>query len=180
MTIHSKKSGYTLLFAVLISTLILGIAVFISGIARKQYILSSTALDSMYSLYAADSGIECVAASGVPSSTAPVAINCNSQPVTPSYTVSTPGLYPDQDSSAPNVSESTFNFGFYPPSPPSVPLTGCAVIKIDTYKETSGGYHAIIVSRGYNLCTKDPITGAYGPNPTSPRTVERALRLDYL
>ncbi len=179
MSIPGKKSGYTLLFAVLVSVLILGVAVFISGIARKQYILSSTALDSMYAFYAADSGIECVAASGVPSSTAPTAINCNTQIPSISYgnpnpPISTP--FPDQASGAP-ISEANFSIGFYPQGY-SNSLTGCAVIKIDTYQETGGGWHAIVVSRGYNLCVGS--AGSYTPNSTSPRTVERALRLDYL
>jgi len=175
MTIHSKQSGYTLLFAVLVSVLVLGVAVFISGVARKQYILSSTALDSMYSFYAADSGIECVAASGVPSSTMPIAINCNTQSFTPPVGYSSPNppvSYPDQTG---QPVESNFNFGFYPPGYPNS-LTGCAVIKIDIYP-TSSGWHEVIISRGYNLCTGS--ASSYGPDTSSPRTVERALRLDY-
>jgi hypothetical protein len=186
MTIYSKKSGpstksgYTLLFAVLISVLVLGVAVFISGTARKQYILSSTALDSMYSFYAADSGIECVAASGVPSSTVPITINCNGQQVilaaSPSSSWSTnpsTGPFSDQFIGAP-ISEATFNIGFYPPST-SISLTGCANIKIDTYKNTSGGYSAIVQSRGYNICKMIDFT----PDVSSPRTVERALQVHY-
>lgn len=172
MSIPSKKSGYTLLFAVLISVLILGVAVFISGIARKQYILSSTALDSMYSFYAADSGVECVAMSGVPSSTAPVAVNCNSQSNTPSYSTINPGtIYSDQMNGA-TISEAKFNVGFFPPGTSN--LTGCAAITIDTYANTSGGYSAIVQSRGYNLCKSD-----YTPDSSSPRTVERALQVHY-
>ena len=56
------RRGYTLLFAVLVASLVLGVAVFILSISRKQYILSSTARNSMYALYAADSGLECLTA----------------------------------------------------------------------------------------------------------------------
>jgi hypothetical protein len=175
MSTTSKQSGYTLLFAVLVSVLVLGVAVFISGIARKQYILSSTALDSMYSFYAADSGIECVAASGVPSSTAPMAITCNTQSQTPSYSTITGVLYSDQNPAS-QVSEATnVNFGFYPQGHPTS-LTGCTVIKIDVYQNTAGGWSDVVQSRGYNLCTSS--SGSYGPNTSSPRTVERALQLN--
>jgi hypothetical protein len=175
MSIHSKQSGYTLLFAVLVSVLVLGVAVFISGTARKQYILSSTALDSMYSFYAADSGIECVAASGVPSSTAPVTITCNTQTPAISYSSVADGSYSDLVSGT--QKEANFNVGFYPPDQPNL-LTGCAVIKIDTYQNKSGGWSAVVQSRGYNLCTGASTNGPYGPDTTSPRTVERALQLN--
>ncbi len=57
-TLHLKR-GYTLLFAVLVASLALGVAVFILSVSRKQYILSAAARESMYSMYASDSGIEC-------------------------------------------------------------------------------------------------------------------------
>jgi len=56
--IHRKK-GYTLLFAVIVSMLVLSIATFILSISRKQAILSSSARDSEYAFYSADSGLEC-------------------------------------------------------------------------------------------------------------------------
>lgn len=173
MSISSKKSGYTLLFAVLVSVLVLGVAVFISGIARKQYILSSTALDSMYSFYAADSGIECVAYapnSGIGSSTDPTPLTCGGQTITPgsgSYvTVSTPSFI--TNNAGGSVSEYSFNLGFGSSS------GGCAKVVIDDYKDASGGNNEVVTSYGYNLCTP-----SFGPDTTSPRTVERALQLHY-
>lgn len=55
----SKKKGYTLLFAVLTSIMVLSIAAFILSISRKQFILTSSARDSVYAFYAADTGLEC-------------------------------------------------------------------------------------------------------------------------
>ena len=55
----SSKKGYTLLFAVIVSVLLLSIAAFILSVSRKQAILSSAARDSIYAFYAADSGLEC-------------------------------------------------------------------------------------------------------------------------
>jgi len=179
MSIHSKQSGYTLLFAVLVSVLVLGVAVFISGTARKQYILSSTALDSMYSFYAADSGIECVAynskdpLSTITSSTSPASsFTCAGNPsislspssyVTPTMQTSFPNTTGDQV-------EFNFNLGFYSGST----RTGCAKVSIDIYDDTSGTKNIIVQSRGYNICTGSP--GSYGPDTSSPRTVERSLQ----
>lgn len=179
MLIPSKKSGYTLLFAVLVATLVLGVAVFITGIARKQYILSSTALDSLYALYAADSGVECATSKGVPSPDNLVSLDCNNQSVSPpSYGNPFPlitSTFSDQGASEP-ILETNFSFGFYTQAGPLSPI-GCAVIKIDSYKKTNGHRHVIIMSRGYNLCKS--ISGVYEPDDSSSRTVERALQIDY-
>ena len=55
----TTRRGYTLLFSVIVSVLILSVAAFILSISRKQFILSSAARDSTYAFYAADSGMEC-------------------------------------------------------------------------------------------------------------------------
>lgn len=55
----NRNGGYTLLFAMLTAALVLGVAVFIISISRGQYLLSSTARESMFAVYAADSGLEC-------------------------------------------------------------------------------------------------------------------------
>ncbi|MES2314762.1 MAG: hypothetical protein V4524_02380 [Patescibacteria group bacterium] len=54
-----SEKGYTLLFAVIVSVLVLSIAAFILSVSRKQAILASSARDSVYAFYAADSGLEC-------------------------------------------------------------------------------------------------------------------------
>jgi hypothetical protein len=162
MSIPSKKSGYTLLFAVLISVLILGVAVFMSGIARKEYILSSTALDSMYSFYAADSGIECVMyqINGIASTTETgKVVDCNGKSV---------GLGNWSSDT------STFNLDFKTNA-----SAGCAVITIEVNytpesEMASSTAIAVVTSRGYNLCTGSGPKVA--PDKTSPRTVERALQ----
>jgi hypothetical protein len=61
-TYNQKKSwsgGYTLLFAVLVSAIVLGVAVSILNIARKELILTSGARESQFAFYAADTGYEC-------------------------------------------------------------------------------------------------------------------------
>ncbi|HEY9583749.1 MAG TPA: hypothetical protein VJI66_02190 [Candidatus Paceibacterota bacterium] len=54
-----KNKGYTLLFAVLVSSLVLSIGISILTISRKEFLLSSSARDSTSAIYAADSGLEC-------------------------------------------------------------------------------------------------------------------------
>ncbi len=51
--------GFALLIAVIISSVALAIGAALAAIAYKQILLSSTATDSEYAFYAADSGIEC-------------------------------------------------------------------------------------------------------------------------
>jgi len=58
----TKTKGYTLLFAVIVSSIVLSIAAFIMSISRKQFILSSLARDSTVAIYAADSAIQCAVA----------------------------------------------------------------------------------------------------------------------
>ena len=55
----AREHGYTLLFAVLISALVLGVGVSILNIARKELLLNSSARESQYAFYAADTGYEC-------------------------------------------------------------------------------------------------------------------------
>ena len=54
-----RSGGYTLLFAVLVSSIVLAVALSILSISRKEFLLSSSARESAYSFYAADTGMEC-------------------------------------------------------------------------------------------------------------------------
>ena len=181
MTTPKKQSGYTLLFAVLVSVLVLGVAVFITGIARKQYILSSTALDSVYSLYAADSGVECLAAaeyggnSGHISTSTGSVVQCSGATYTLAFHTPPSGNVPVPSSFSGSpyqvLEAGPFNIG----------LSGgtCAVAYVfdgyslpDPSNPSSLQHMTIVDSRGYNVC----ISATHTPDTTSPRTVERALR----
>lgn len=157
--------GYTLLFAVLTAALVLGVAVFILSVSKKQYDLSVTARDSVYALYAADSGIECAAAAyGTMSSTSPSnTLECNGTSVTPF------GFIDDNspDSNLWNGSTKTVEDLY-------LGLDGgtCALITITYGYNNDDEQLTRIVSRGYNQCDGS------GPKASS-RTVERAFRLTY-
>ncbi|HMP67535.1 MAG TPA: hypothetical protein PKA60_02190 [Candidatus Paceibacterota bacterium] len=56
---ENKKEGFTLLFAVLVSVLILAVGSTIINLAIKQIIISGSARESQYAFYASNTGIEC-------------------------------------------------------------------------------------------------------------------------
>ncbi len=60
LTKHTKdKKGFTLLFAVLVSTLVVAIGATVVSIAVRQTILSGTSRESQYAFYAANTVLEC-------------------------------------------------------------------------------------------------------------------------
>jgi Tfp pilus assembly protein PilX len=189
--LRHRTRGYTLLFAVLIAALVLGVAVFILDISTKQYALSASARDSMYSFYAADSGIECTAynsGSGVVgtvnvydtsynSSNHQNQIICgsgNGNPVNFYYnTLSSYQYQTNPVLFASNASSTTFSLQLTSPT--------CAVITIIEYYDAAGYYHDLTQSRGYNHCVNNGSANApnWGPDTTNPSTVERALQLSH-
>ncbi len=190
----STKKGYTLLFAALTAVLVLGVAVFILGVARKQYILSSTARDSMAAIYNADAGVECAVqalsqAGGTIIDGSGISILCGNSV---QYSVTFGGPH-DNNSSVPGYFDQggADNYIFDQSQPiyrgPAgegdtnqrfIPLTigstniGCVILKFwsGTSKNNNGLNVTVVNSRGYNLCdnTGHPIN--------SPRTVERAMQ----
>ena len=61
MTIYTKKThrGFTLLYAVLVSSIVLAIGLGIFNIVYREIKLSALTRDSTTALYAADAGLEC-------------------------------------------------------------------------------------------------------------------------
>lgn len=57
--IKNDKRGFTLLFAVLVSIMILAVGASIINIALKQVILSGSGRESQFAFYAANTGLEC-------------------------------------------------------------------------------------------------------------------------
>jgi hypothetical protein len=167
-----NNRGYTLLFAALTAALVLGVAVFILSVSRKQYILASTARDSMFSIYAADSGIECLVYRNanyddngnlMPRDSDSFNISCNDHNV--SMTSVEDAEHPLIDSDNSEIKQFR---GFLPTGGST-----CAELTVSTGNYNDNGEDKkikIFDSRGYNLCNGDT------PNYNSPRTVERALR----
>lgn len=184
-TVQIRKSlnaqrGYTLLFSVLTAVLVLGVAAFIMGVARKQYILSSTARDSLISIYNADSGVECFVQRNeifFGDDDTLSLLYCNGTASQPGSTgfeaVSDITTVPGYDPFLSGANQNRI-FNDQPIYTSSATLylqmsDGCALLKIWSGTGKNGSPATVVNSRGYNKCN--------GSGPAdSPRTVERAMQ----
>lgn len=153
------SAGFTVLFAVLVGSLLLSIGLSIAHIAIREVTLSTAGKESNYAFFAADTGIECALYWDInvgktelvfPSSlsdTGRASIACNGQPTVPVFPVR------GNDTAA----TSTFTLDLTP--------AGCAIVTVG--KTVFGS--TVIESRGRNEC-------GTGRNPAR---VERALRARY-
>jgi hypothetical protein len=177
---NSKRvqNGYTLLFAVLTATLVLGVAVFILSVSKGQYLLASTARESVYAFYAADSGIECAAAvaKNIDLTASPidnVTMTCNNNP----YTIAGDKWIPAYVATLNNPQENSVTV--------DLGDSRCAIITFIKGTDNTPQHNSVtqIESRGYNYCMSStggsPAVTTWGPDPSNPRVVERAIRLTY-
>ncbi len=169
-TKNNKEKGFTILFAVVVSSLVLAIGLSIAHITLKQVILSSTGRESQIAFYAADSGAECalyhdsVASVDLGFDIFPSGdfagnnfeasnINCGGELAVDK------GSTADENSA---ISIFEVRFGDNPEY--------CATVSVekedndfDTIADST-----TIISRGYNSC-----------DPTNSRRLERALKIEY-
>ncbi len=161
------NKGYTLLFAVLVSSLVLSVGISILNISKKEFLLSSSARESTIAFYAADSGLECAAywdrrsKFSTTISTDPIDIRCANHAIYQhngrSYSFSPNNGY----------IYTTFDIR------PSIGSTACATIEVK--KPTAENGVTTIESRGYNMGW-NPASGCVSP---SPKRVERAVQYTY-
>lgn len=184
------KKGYTLLFSIIVASVVLSIAVFILSISRKQFILASVSRDSTMAIYAADSAIQCAIQSymnfrfatstlvGDPAVAVPsnAFMNCNGQPVSSPYRNAGIGefsIYNLANNDGLRVEVTSQPLGFY-----NYSNNSCALVTvIQGYDATDNSKHkTIIEARGYSDANSAPCSGGSIYNP---RNVERAIRLIY-
>ena len=154
-----KNEGFTLLVAVMVTSLIVVVSFVVANVALKQLLISQSSKESQYAFYNAESGMECAMywdfVGGVSqfATDAAGAVNCNGQTVsTGSQTVAPPA-------SVPSVVGASSNSIF------SIDLTrGCVIVRVT--KLVNGDTK--IDSRGYNTCTSGAL-----------RRVERGVELTY-
>jgi Tfp pilus assembly protein PilX len=144
-----NKKGFTLLMAILISSVLLLLGASMFQFATKQIILSSIGRDSQFAFYAADTGAECALywdyrfdAFGTTS--APVAAQCDNQSI---------GNLRYAGDGIPNSFE--FNPNGY-----------CAKVTV-----TKTGARTVIDALGYSTACENIATNA--------RALERAVQLRY-
>ncbi len=178
-----KNKGFTLLFAVIVSTLVLAVGASIISIALKQVLLSGVGRDSQFAFYAANTGIECalyweLKGLGVDEDDfSPAFPNSNS---IPSYTSSQKEKTKCAEVKilSPGVRKEFGDFKIES----SLDVQGFKVssFRINNFKDSQDndlpycvdvfvkkkGIQTIIDARGYNTCDKN-----------NPRRIERGLEL---
>jgi Tfp pilus assembly protein PilX len=189
----STSRGYTLLFAMIVASIVLALGVSLLTISRKEFALSSSATQSTNAFYAADSGIGCAeywdnnGAFSTSTFVLGTQVQCSynfiiNTPASSTVTMApTPGDVSGQD-----CSNASCTFTFYAPfSTDGTSNKSCAYVTIDkhyapnlvvsdpTYRYTT------ITSRGYNIGYNP--TPASGPDCSSPspKKVERAIQVTY-
>lgn len=152
-SISNKESGFTLLMAVIITSVLLIISVGIISIAVKQAQLATASRDSQRAFYAADSALECAlywdlknpgtSAFGVGASPG-TPITCNNQTV--------------GGNAVGGVTSVTLTYTD----------TACILAELDVTKKTAVSPKTIIRAFGYSSCSN-----------TDPRRVQRTLSVQY-
>jgi hypothetical protein len=173
---QKKNKGYTLLFAVIVATVILSVTAFITSISRKQFVLTAIGRDSMLAVYAADSGIQCalkLVTDPNYSTTSQIANVCNSASGHGGDTVN----FTASDE-VPN------GYGYVNKVSRADPFilkmdSTCALISIYYGYDADGGHLLTIESRGYNLYDSKGFSADTCPK-ASPRTLERGIKATYL
>ncbi len=159
-----QEKGFTLLIAVVTTSMLLIVSFVVVNIGLKQLILAYAAEESQYAFYAADSGTECAIYWDLHDSTlsafditTPGSITCSRQTITSgSQTVPT---IPTQASVIGGGTASNRTSIF------SISFTkGCAIVRVT--KNADGT--TSIDSRGYNTC-----------NTSADRRFERGVTLSY-
>lgn len=170
------RRGYTLLFAVIVSVLVLSVGAFIVSISRKQFVLASASRDSVSAFYAADSGLECAieqlyAQPSVISTTTIYAAATAGTPITITCGGATWTAVPASSPSL-QAATTTWQMSVQGSQP------ACATIAAYYHSANADGTGATsyyIDARGYNIGwdsrANPPACNLYGP-----RRVERALR----
>jgi hypothetical protein len=184
---QNTKAGYTLLFAMIVASIVLALGVSLLTNSRKEFVLSSSAF------YAADSGIECANYWDDDSTTfnsgdynSSETITCSSDAAGVARPVTmTPGL----PTGCPTTSTCVFTF-YTPFLTDGTSNYSCAFV---TVTKTYGldpvlGVNRImtqIVSRGYNIGWNPTGNGLGGNGGTgdcmsvSPKKLERGIQLNY-
>lgn len=152
-SLPARSRGFTLLVAVIFTSVVLSVALALSDVAYRQVVLASTARQSQYAFYAADAGLECSLywdqkMDEFDYTTEPLSGSFSCQGQTVSF-------------SAPAASAGSRTTTF------SIPCAGGGSQSAAVIYKQSTGATAMDVS-GYNSCTS-----------SDPNRVERGLKASY-
>lgn len=153
--IHARpQRGFTLLVAIILSSVMLALALALLDVTYKQVLLSSTAKQSQFAFYAADSALECVlyydqrfdAFGTNPNHVSTV--SCNGQDISFTSTGATPKV-------------TTFTI-------PCAAGAGTEQARVEIYKGYPTGDPSRLYATGYSSCS-----------PDDGRRIERGVRVLY-
>jgi hypothetical protein len=147
---NSPERGFTLLIAVILSSVALSIGIALLDIATKQVVLSSSAKQSQVAFYNADRALECALywdqkRNAFDYTTPMSEVSCGGA----SSTVSVSG-------SSPRIRSFAITCG----------TPGTTIASTTVYKSSDGS--TFIYSSGFNTC-----------DATNPRRIERGLKVTY-
>lgn len=167
-----NNKGYTLLFAVLVSSVVLSVGISILTISKKEFLLSSGARESISAFYAADSGLECAIMADRESG-----FN-GATPLSPSVSCMGSNVDVLSGQGTNVVGTSTFQVRMQNGS-------ACAIITVSKYQITNNAISpepipiTSIESRGYNLGWDATLLATNPCSKASVRRVERAIRYTF-
>ncbi len=152
----TPQRGFTLLIAIVLSSVMLALALALMDVTYKQVLLASTAKQSQFAFYAADTGLECIlyydqrydAFGTNPNDIS--SVSCNGRTINFTSTGSSPKY-------------TTF---VIPCAAPALPTTEYARVQI--YKGEPTGEPSRLYSTGYSSC-----------DPNDGRRLERGVRVLY-
>ncbi len=168
------RSGFVILFAVVLSAMLLSITLGITNITLNEIKFATSARDTNDAFLAADTGIECAlmndkgAASKFPLPGAAQSISCAA--VTPTMVVNNGPIYNDGD-----IGKVTYTFYINGLGSSGNNCARVQVIKDDNTSLVGPPYYVrtSIISKGYNVNSSQCI-----PSTNSNR-VERQIEVDY-
>lgn len=180
----NTSNGYTLLFAVLVSSLVLGIGISILSVSKKEFALSSSARESSVSFYSADSGMECAINREFHGSVLVSPFNPLSTNPEVYCGMSTYDLVINENPSNNQLQnlgdEITYTFDI---KTGSLNSPACARVEVRKYVEEYNGSNitrTVIDSYGYNVGWVEGVGGASGTcTGSNPKKVERLLTVTY-
>ena len=164
---HTQEDGFVILFAVLISSIILLIGMGMFRISIKETVLSSTARESTLAFFMADSGMECALYADIKGELFDIGVSAGTGTLDPCAQFNAwEGQY--------GALHSTSTTGNYRLHLGNENSSACADINVSL---TESGL-VEIVSQGYNICTRGG-TLQSSPASNNPLLLQRELFISY-
>jgi hypothetical protein len=178
-----KPKGFTLLFSILVSTLVLAVGASVVSIALRQLVISGTGRDSQYAFYAANTGVECALywdsiggshfATSSDSTDFSGPMYCLGINIADLINNGDDNYGVPADKKTANQAETKFRLEFEEIGPDNEEVEYCTDVVVKKEKVTNpttsrSRIKTTIISSGYNTC-----------DTTNPRRIERGLEVIY-